>query len=206
MMTKALQTIYSISKRGFAGQSMGSPARYERNCMSDVKHSAQPAEVPELPPSLPPPIPSRSVQSPAAFKDLSTKPELPIAAITIGGAVGLIAGVLMGIAIVQIAASLARSDPRGASFTVSAVSFLGWFAILWIAAAVIFGIRAGGSSLFAVIFILPGIAKHLVASHSASASPATVSMPGPMTVVMAAMIWAVAGAILARRLSRPKRN
>jgi hypothetical protein len=125
--------------------------------------------------------------------------------IAIGAGLGGLAGALAGVVMLVAVASESRGrPPRAAAEMAGVVQIVGWLAILIVAAVAAFGKRAVGAAIIPIVFGLfaavRGIAPQL--AKTKGNPTAGVDPPGFLTVLAAAAIGALAGAICAWRISR----
>jgi hypothetical protein len=126
-----------------------------------------------------------------------------------GGFIGLIAGAVFSILVVCAAALATRSvaEPGAAAFLAWGVYGLAVVLLFAVASAAAFGLRrlvAQLSALPLVLIVLISTWLKRAPGAGAMSDPAQLFAVRLDATLFAALVWAVAGAMLARRLSRPR--
>jgi hypothetical protein len=160
---------------------------------SDLQHE---------PPPLPPPVPPRA---PTSGQHAAEGSFPSVALALFGGFVGCVAGAAYSVFAVYAAALAARdiAEPGAAAFVALGVYGLAVVLFFAIAGAAAFGFRSFTSQLSALPLVAIVIVRAWIqrAPTTAAAGEQFVAISWDTTLV-AALVWAIAGGVLAWRLCR----
>ena len=157
------------------------------------------------PPPLPPPLPMSPSTRTIPIDQASDQTSPPIALALFGAFIGCVAGAAYSLLAVLVAAWAARdiAEPGAAAFVALGVYGLAVVLFFAVASAAAFGIRSVSSQLSALplvaIVLVRAWIQHAPTAVAAGGQVVAVSWD---TTLIAALVWAIAGGVLAWRLCR----